>query len=114
MKLPIKCFNLLDGLLFLYSVPVLCFILSILGNLNDYNYKFNINAYFTTFPTNALFIFFIIYTILLIIYFIKRKIRIVTISIAKKYIVEHDEGDMFHLMDINGKEYTIVGRFMIH
>ena len=108
MKLPIKCFTLSSGLLFLYiSAPVLVFILSIFGNLADYNYKFNVYACFTKLPYNALFIFFIIGTILLVIYFIKRKIRIATISIAKKYIVRGDESDSYYLMDINGNEYGI-------
>lgn len=109
MKLPIKCFGLLDGILVLYSVPVLCFILSIFGYLDDYtdyNYKFNVYAYFKS-PYTALFIFFIICTILLIIYFIKRKIRIVTISIAKKYIVTGSESDVHILKDINGNKYVI-------
>ena len=107
MKLPIKCFNLLDTLLFLYTVPVFCFIMSILVNLNDYNYKFNLYAYFTTVLTNTLFIFFIICTIYLIRYIIKRKIRIAVIHIVKKYIVEDGEGGTFHLMDINKNTYHI-------
>ena len=107
LKLPIKCFNLLDGLLFLYTVPVLGFILSIFGYLADFNYKFNVYAYFTKLPYNAFFIFFIICTIYLIRYIIKRKIRIAVIHIVKKYIVEGGEGDDYYLMDINKNIYHI-------
>jgi hypothetical protein len=110
LKLPFKCFSPFSVFLFFSTVPLLGFIFSFLIYLDDYtdyNYKFNVYAYFTKLPYNIGFIFLIIYTIWLIIDFIKRKIRIATISIAKKYIVTDSDGSRYLLMDINGNEYAI-------
>jgi hypothetical protein len=87
------------------SFPLFYFILSIFVNLDNYNYKFNAYAYFTN-PSIGFFIFFIICTVFLIRYFIKRKTRIVILSLLRKYS-EFNEGYFYFLIDKYEKEYTI-------